>query len=61
MATSLLQVSADGYLPQEVEFIVVDSHPTLLNVTLHSAKVGDVISNFVTNVLFRILYIAQIT
>ncbi|XP_028171649.1 carboxypeptidase D isoform X2 [Ostrinia furnacalis] len=36
--TYRLDVAADGYLPQEVEFIVVDSHPTLLNVTLHSAK-----------------------
>ncbi|CAG5045957.1 unnamed protein product [Parnassius apollo] len=36
--TYRLDVSAEGYLPQEVEFIVIDSHPTLLNVTLHSAK-----------------------
>ncbi|XP_064292398.1 carboxypeptidase D isoform X3 [Plodia interpunctella] len=36
--TYRLDVSADGYLPQEVEFIVIESHPTLLNVTLHSAK-----------------------
>ncbi|KAJ0176567.1 hypothetical protein K1T71_007746 [Dendrolimus kikuchii] len=33
-----LEVTAEGYLPQEVEFIVIDSHPTLLNVTMHSAK-----------------------
>ncbi|OWR49003.1 hypothetical protein KGM_207768 [Danaus plexippus plexippus] len=36
--TYRLEVGADGYLPQEVEFFVIDSHPTLLNVTLHSAK-----------------------
>ncbi|XP_045536626.1 carboxypeptidase D isoform X1 [Papilio machaon] len=36
--TYRLDVSAEGYIPQEVEFIVIDSHPTLLNVTLHSAK-----------------------
>ncbi|PZC81442.1 hypothetical protein B5X24_HaOG212647 [Helicoverpa armigera] len=36
--TYRIDVSAEGYLPQEVEFIVIDSHPTLLNVTLHSAK-----------------------
>ncbi|XP_063364357.1 carboxypeptidase M isoform X1 [Cydia amplana] len=36
--TYRLEVTAEGYLPQEVEFIVIDSHPTLLNVTLHSAK-----------------------
>ncbi|XP_026734326.1 carboxypeptidase M-like isoform X2 [Trichoplusia ni] len=38
--TYRIDVSAEGYLPQEVEFIVIDNHPTLLNVTLHSAK-GD--------------------
>lgn len=37
----MFQASADGYLPQEVEFIVIDNHPTLLNVTLHSAKVAN--------------------
>ncbi|XP_069359345.1 carboxypeptidase D isoform X4 [Maniola hyperantus] len=36
--TYRLEVSGEGYLPQEVEFFVIDSHPTLLNVTLHSAK-----------------------
>ncbi|XP_048478646.1 carboxypeptidase M isoform X3 [Plutella xylostella] len=36
--TYRVDVSAEGYIPQEVEFIVIDSHPTLLNVTLHSAK-----------------------
>ncbi|XP_049873219.1 carboxypeptidase M isoform X1 [Pectinophora gossypiella] len=36
--TYRLEVSGEGYLPQEVEFIVIDNHPTLLNVTLHSAK-----------------------
>lgn len=36
--TYKLEVAADGYLPQEVEFFVIDNHPTLLNVTLHSAK-----------------------
>ncbi|KOB77088.1 Carboxypeptidase m [Operophtera brumata] len=34
-----IKVAAEGYIPQEIEFIVIDSHPTLLNVTLHSAKV----------------------
>ncbi|XP_041979643.1 carboxypeptidase M-like isoform X2 [Aricia agestis] len=36
--TYRLEVSAEGYLPQDIEFFVIDSHPTLLNVTLHSAK-----------------------
>ncbi|XP_073956750.1 carboxypeptidase D-like isoform X3 [Choristoneura fumiferana] len=36
--TYRVEVTAEGYLPQDVEFIVIDSHPTLLNVTLHSAK-----------------------
>ncbi|XP_012551013.1 carboxypeptidase D isoform X3 [Bombyx mori] len=36
--TYRMDISAEGYLPQEVEFIVIDSHPTLLNVTLRSAK-----------------------
>ncbi|XP_050680054.1 carboxypeptidase M-like isoform X1 [Leptidea sinapis] len=36
--TYKLEVNAEGYLPQEVEFFVIESHPTLLNVTLHTAK-----------------------
>ncbi len=32
---------ADGFLPREVDFMVVDNHPTLLNVTLYPSKVGD--------------------
>ncbi|XP_026499573.1 carboxypeptidase M-like isoform X4 [Vanessa tameamea] len=36
--TYKLEVAAEGFLPQEVEFFVIESHPTLLNVTLHSAK-----------------------
>ncbi|CAH2096114.1 unnamed protein product [Euphydryas editha] len=36
--TYKLEVAAEGYLPQEVEFFVIENHPTLLNVTLHSAK-----------------------
>lgn len=35
-----LKVYADGFAPKEIDFIVVDSHPTTLNVTLHSAKVS---------------------
>ncbi|CAG9836902.1 unnamed protein product [Diabrotica balteata] len=33
-----MEVYADGYIPKEVEFLVVEQHPTLLNVTLHGAK-----------------------
>ncbi|XP_076250176.1 carboxypeptidase D isoform X4 [Rhynchophorus ferrugineus] len=33
-----LEVYADGFVPREVEFMVVDEHPTLLNVTLFAAK-----------------------
>ncbi|XP_044731066.1 carboxypeptidase M isoform X2 [Chrysoperla carnea] len=33
-----LEVYADGYLPKEVEFMVIEKHPTLLNVTLFSSK-----------------------
>lgn len=47
----LFQASADGYLPQEVEFIVIDNHPTLLNVTLHSAKVAQQEKYFIDSVL----------
>nr|CAD7399737.1 unnamed protein product [Timema cristinae] len=35
-----LEVYADSYVPREIDFMVVEQHPTLLNVTLHSAKVG---------------------
>ncbi|KAJ8880044.1 hypothetical protein PR048_020666 [Dryococelus australis] len=35
-----LEVYADGYIPREIDFMVVDQHPTLLNVTLHPTKVG---------------------
>ncbi|KAE8745102.1 hypothetical protein FOCC_FOCC008277 [Frankliniella occidentalis] len=37
-----LEVYAEGYLPREVDLMVVEQHPTLLNVTLHPAKVGPV-------------------
>ncbi|XP_072157235.1 carboxypeptidase D isoform X2 [Bemisia tabaci] len=33
-----LEVYADDYVPREVDFMVVDQHPTLLNVTLHPSK-----------------------
>jgi hypothetical protein len=37
----LFQVYADGYVPRDLEFAVVEQHPTLLNVTLHpTSKVG---------------------
>lgn len=35
-----IQVFADGFVPREVQFAVVEEHPTLLNVTLYPAKVG---------------------
>jgi hypothetical protein len=34
-------VYADGYAPREVDFMVVEQHPTLLNVTLYPSKVGE--------------------
>ncbi|XP_048519633.1 carboxypeptidase M isoform X2 [Dendroctonus ponderosae] len=33
-----LEIYADGFVPREMDFIVVDEHPTLLNITLHAAK-----------------------
>ncbi|XP_030764028.1 carboxypeptidase M-like isoform X2 [Sitophilus oryzae] len=36
-----LEVYGDGFVPREVEFMVVDDHPTLLNVTLLAAKRQD--------------------
>lgn len=30
---------ADGYAPREIDVAVVEQHPTLVNVTLHSSKV----------------------
>lgn len=35
-----LEVFADGYAPRELDFMVVEEHPTLLNVTLQTAKVS---------------------
>lgn len=35
-----LEVFADGYAPREVDFMVIEQHPTLLNVTLQTAKVS---------------------
>lgn len=35
-----LEVYADGYVPREVDVMVVEQHPTLVNVTLLAAKVG---------------------
>ncbi|KAG4065481.1 hypothetical protein HA402_009042 [Bradysia odoriphaga] len=34
-----LEVFADGYAPREVDFMVIEQHPTLLNVTLQASKV----------------------
>ncbi|KAL5277039.1 CPM.2 family protein [Megaselia abdita] len=36
-----LEVYAEGYTPREIEFMVVDQHPTLLNVTLQTSKRQD--------------------
>lgn len=36
----VLQIYGDGYIPKEMDFMVVEQHPTLLNVTLHTSKVG---------------------
>uniref|UniRef100_A0AAG5DTN5 Peptidase M14 domain-containing protein n=1 Tax=Anopheles atroparvus TaxID=41427 RepID=A0AAG5DTN5_ANOAO len=33
-----LEVYADGYVPKDVDFMVVEQHPTLLNVTLQPSK-----------------------
>ncbi|CAH0564074.1 unnamed protein product [Brassicogethes aeneus] len=35
-----LEVYADGYVPREIDFMVIEEHPTLLNVTLHASKPG---------------------
>ncbi|KAF5270611.1 hypothetical protein FQA39_LY01349 [Lamprigera yunnana] len=36
-----VEAYADGYVPREIEFMVVNDHPTLLNVTLYAAKRKD--------------------
>ncbi|XP_037920514.1 carboxypeptidase M isoform X2 [Hermetia illucens] len=36
-----LEVYADGFIPKEVDFVVVEQHPTLLNVTLQPGKRSD--------------------
>ncbi|XP_037026098.1 carboxypeptidase M isoform X3 [Bradysia coprophila] len=36
-----LEVFADGYAPREVDFMVIEQHPTLLNVTLQASKRND--------------------
>ncbi|XP_040172555.1 carboxypeptidase M isoform X3 [Anopheles arabiensis] len=33
-----LEVYADGFVPKDVDFMIVEQHPTLLNVTLQPAK-----------------------
>lgn len=38
--TYKLEVFADGYLPKEVDFVVVEQHPTQLNVTITPGKVN---------------------
>lgn len=35
-----LEVYADGFAPREIDFMVVEQHPTLLNVTLQGSKVS---------------------
>ncbi|KAI4457201.1 protease m14 carboxypeptidase [Holotrichia oblita] len=37
----VLEVYADGFVPRDLEFAVVEDHPTLLNVTLRPAKFGE--------------------
>ncbi|XP_037938393.1 carboxypeptidase D isoform X2 [Teleopsis dalmanni] len=39
-----VEVFADGYAPREVEFVIVEQHPTLLNVTLQPSKRTDTTS-----------------
>jgi len=34
------QVYGDGYVPKEMDFMVVEQHPTLLNITMYTSKVG---------------------
>lgn len=41
-----IEVYADGYVPQEIEFMVVEQHPTLQNITLHAAKVSTLLVAF---------------
>ncbi|XP_040172556.1 carboxypeptidase M isoform X4 [Anopheles arabiensis] len=36
-----LEVYADGFVPKDVDFMIVEQHPTLLNVTLQPAKRND--------------------
>ncbi|KAJ6640259.1 Carboxypeptidase M [Pseudolycoriella hygida] len=36
-----LEVFADGYAPREIDFMVIEQHPTLLNVTLQASKRND--------------------
>ncbi|XP_035780286.1 carboxypeptidase D-like isoform X7 [Anopheles albimanus] len=36
-----LEVFADGFLPKEIDFMIVEQHPTLLNVTLQPSKRND--------------------
>lgn len=40
----ILKVFAEGFAPREVEFVIVEQHPTLLNVTLQPSKVGNPIN-----------------
>lgn len=35
-----LEVYGDGYIPKEMDFMVVEQHPTLLNITMYTSKVG---------------------
>lgn len=37
----IFQVYADGYVPKEFEFMVLEQHPTQLNITLYTAKVNN--------------------
>ncbi|XP_025409456.1 carboxypeptidase M-like isoform X2 [Sipha flava] len=36
-----LEIYGDGYIPKEMDFMVVEQHPTLLNVTMHTSKRQD--------------------
>lgn len=46
----LPQVYADGYSPRELEVMVIESHPTLVNVTLHPSKVKILLETITDNI-----------
>lgn len=55
-----MEVFADGYTPREIDFMVVEQHPTLLNVTLTPSKVCKFTNGWFDSLIKFFIYVISI-